>query len=56
MIYTAYLHEQAKTYRELSARAAQGSPPDAQAAAEYSELAEICDRVAFEAEDHAPAG
>jgi hypothetical protein len=50
----AYLRELAVKYREVSARWAKVEKPEQ--AAEYVELAETCEEVAAEIEDHIPAG
>ena len=54
MQYIAYLREQAASYRSLAARWMNVHKPEE--AHEYEELAETCEEVAEEIEDHTPAG
>jgi hypothetical protein len=54
MLYVAYLREQAAQYRALAAKSAKVKVPEE--ATEYQELAEICEEVASDIEDHIPGG
>lgn len=54
MQYIACLREQATYYRELAARWSKVNNPEE--ATEYEDLAETCEEVAAEIEDHLPAG
>jgi hypothetical protein len=56
MLYAAYLYEQANRYRELAQQELSRQEAARKAAAEYDELAAVCERVAEEVEDHASAG
>lgn len=54
MQYIAYLREQAAYYRELAVKRSKVRKP--KEASEYKELAEVCEEVADEIEEHTPAG
>jgi predicted transposase YbfD/YdcC len=54
MQYIASLREQAAYYHEIAAKWRKGNKPEE--AAEYEDLAETCEEVAAEIEDHVPAG
>jgi hypothetical protein len=54
MQYIASLREQAAYYHEIAAKWRKVNKPEE--AAEYEDLAETCEEVAAEIEDHVPAG
>ena len=54
MQYIGSLREQAAYYHELAARRAKANKPEE--ATEYEDLAEVCEEVAADIEDHLPAG
>jgi hypothetical protein len=54
MLYIAYLREQAAYYRALADKSSEVNEPEQ--VAEYKELAETCEEVASEIEDHLPSG
>jgi hypothetical protein len=54
MQYIACLRQQAANYHEIAARWLKENHPEE--AEEYEDLAETCEEVAAEIEDHLPAG
>lgn len=54
MQYVAYLRDQADRFRALAGRSSKADKPDE--AAKYKDLAETCETVASDLEDHLPAG